>query len=204
MATIDLQQKTAPSLDDPAFLETLRGQMLSFARGKLADAQLAEDAVQEALAGALKNKKSFQGQSALKTWVFAILKNKITDTLRKRQRQVSVSEVFGDLEESDVLDTLFDQHGMWHKQEQPMAWAKPESLVDDDEFWHVFQNCLASLPEKHARLFMMREYLELDSQEICESEGISVSNLHVILHRARLKLRKHLESQWYAEEKAYA
>jgi len=44
---------------------------------------------------------------------------------------------------------------------------------------------------------MMREFVELDSQEICETVGLSISNLHVMLHRARLRLRECLEDRWF-------
>ena len=65
-------------LIDAQFLEVLRLQMHKFATQQLSDSDLAEDAVQEALVGALKNVNSFTGRASLKTWVFAILKNKIT------------------------------------------------------------------------------------------------------------------------------
>ena len=42
---------------------------------------------------------------------------------------------------------------------------------------------------------MMREVIEL--QEICEELGLSTSNVHVILHRARLALRACLERSWF-------
>ena len=74
-------QKTKPLFDN-AFLEQIRRQMLKFATLQLSDSHLAEDVVQEALVGALKNARSFGGRSALKSWVFAILKNKIADALR--------------------------------------------------------------------------------------------------------------------------
>ena len=61
--------------------------MLKFATLQLGDGQLAEDAVQEVLLGALKNAGSFGGKAALKTWVFAILKHKFTDVLRQKQRR---------------------------------------------------------------------------------------------------------------------
>ena len=64
---------------DSKFVEALSVQMLKFATLQLSDPHLAEDAVQEALVGAMKNVSSFGGRSALKTWVFAILKNKIAD-----------------------------------------------------------------------------------------------------------------------------
>lgn len=66
-------------LHDAAFLQDLRQQMLKFAVLQLSSLSLAEDAVQEALSSALQHVEQFAGRSALKTWVFAILKNKIID-----------------------------------------------------------------------------------------------------------------------------
>ena len=50
--------------------------------------------MQEALVSALQYSGSFSGRSAFKTWVFAILKNKIVDLIRQKQRLVSMSELF--------------------------------------------------------------------------------------------------------------
>ena len=52
-------------------------------------------------------------------------------------------------------------------------------------------------PGQQARVFMMREYIGLESDEICSTVGISTSNLNVIMHRARLRLRECLENSWY-------
>ena len=64
------------------------------------------------------------------------------------------------------------------------------------QFWSVFEACLDHLPPNTGRVFMMREFLGFDSDEICEQLKISTSNCHVILHRARLKLRGCIESGW--------
>ena len=185
---------------DAGFLEDLRRQMVKFATLQLADAHAAEDAVQEALIGAMKNVFSFGGRSALKTWVFAILRNKIADILRQRQRMVPVSSLFDDDEDGDKsIDALFDAKGFWHASERPAAWSNPEQSMNDTHFWRVFEACLEHLPPKQARVFMMREFIELESEEICESLQLSVSNLHVILHRARVKLRECLENNWFVE-----
>ncbi|MCO1334351.1 RNA polymerase factor sigma-70 [Microbulbifer sp. OS29] len=189
------------SLQNPQFLVDLRQQMLRFASLQLQDTQLAEDAVQEALMGALKNFRSFSGRSALKTWVFAILKNKIADTLRQRQRFVDADLlVRGDREEHDH-DELFDQTGHWQKDEKPKRWADPESAIYDKHFWRIFEACLSHLPSRQAQIFMMREFIELESHEICAAVEISVSNLNVTLHRARLRLRECLEDNWFGVEK---
>ncbi len=186
-------------LIDPQYLEVLRIQMLKFATLQLNDSTAAEDAVQEALVGALKNAGSFGRRAALKTWVFAILKHKITDMLRQRQRlQTTTSLSQQDDEEASNL--LFNRTGFWHVDERPVEWCEPAEAVKNDHFWRVFETCLAGLPEQMARLFMMREFLELKTQEICESEDISVSNLHVILYRARIRLRECLENRWFLKD----
>ena len=71
-------------------LEEIRQQMVKFAILQLKDPDLAEDVVQEALTSAYKNAHSFKGKSALKTWVFAILKNKIIDLIHYRKRTVAI------------------------------------------------------------------------------------------------------------------
>ena len=67
---------------DNQFVAEVHRDMLRFAQLQLRDASLAEDAVQEALTAALTSTQQFSGRSALKTWVFGILRNKIVDLIR--------------------------------------------------------------------------------------------------------------------------
>lgn len=190
----------SPSLlSDDAFLSDLRRQMLRFATMQLSDAHLAEDAVQEALIGALKNASSFGRRSALKTWVFAILKNKIADTLRRKQRLVDASSLLREDEEEEDFSALFDAKGHWHMDDRPATWGSPELTLREGQFWKVFEACLDNLPGNQARVFMMREFIELDTSEICATVGVTVTNLNVMLHRARLRLRECLEDRWFLE-----
>ena len=197
--TLDQEENVeAYNLTDPVLIKELRVQMLKFALLQLSDQHQAEDAVQDALVGALKNSSSFGRRAALKTWVFAILKNKIADILRKRTRMKEASSFFRDGEEGDG-NTIFDTKGFWKEEERPVAWAQPMEAVKNDHFWLVFDTCLNELPENQAQVFMMREFIELESNEICESLDISTSNLHVLLYRARLRLRDCLENNWFTE-----
>ena len=185
--------------DDAEFMNKVRRDMHKFASLQLKDEGLAEDAVQEALIAAHKNRASFGRKSAFKTWVFAILKNKIIDILRKRKREINISE-FSDDDSDDISDTLFNERGFWHLEERPIGWTAPMESVKDEHFWRVFETCLAGLPENLAQLFMMREFLELESNEICSTLDISTSNLHVMLYRARVRLRECLENKWFKQE----
>ena len=146
-------------------ISEIRKQMLNFAKLQLRDSNVAEDMVQESLLSAVKNITNFKRQAALKTWVFAILKNKIVDYLRQKDRLVLESDLLSDDENGN---SFFDQNGHWKEDCQPKGWQEPA---------------------KQAKVFMMREYLELPADEICGSEEITSSNLHVLLYRARLQLQ---------------
>lgn len=184
---------------DPRFVADLRLQMLRFATLQLRDDQLAEDAVQDALLGALHNARTFGGRAAFRTWVFAILKNKIADVLRSRQRLVVFSDARSPADDPQI-EALFDSSGSWYPDARPRDWGDPDALMRDTQFWRVFELCLDALPPTQGRAFMMREFLELESHEICAALEISQSNLSVLLHRARLRLGKCLEHRWFTEK----
>lgn len=183
----------------PAFLEDLRRQMLRFAMARLRDPSTAEDVVQEAFVGALRNADSFRGASALRTWVFAILKNKIADALRRQQRLVYAGSLLASAEEEEGSEPpVFDLRGAWQAERRPGDWSDPESSMQQEEFWKVLVECLDGLPPQQAEVLMMREVIGLDSDAICSRAGVTTNNLHVILHRARLRLRACLETHWFA------
>lgn len=193
----DAQQTRDILWDDPA-IAAIRRDMLRFARLQLRDAGAAEDMVQEALIAAMTKASEFAGRSALKTWIFAILRNKIVDHIRRSSREICGSDlVDGSGADADDFDSLFDQRGYWNPDERPATWSDPDASLSQKQFWAVFDACLDDLPEQTARVYMMREFLELDTAEICQQLGISTSNCWVILHRARIGLRECLEDEWF-------
>ncbi len=125
--------------------------MVKFASLQLGDPQLAEEAVQEPLMGAFKNTAAYAGDASLKTWVFAILKNKITDILRQRQRLVSFHQPAGDTDEEVDLSELFNSRGMWESDERPTSWGNPTETLQDKQFWKVFKLCLDGIPGQRPR-----------------------------------------------------
>jgi RNA polymerase sigma-70 factor (ECF subfamily) len=189
----------AGGLDDPQFVTDLRRRMLRFATLQLSDAALAEDAVQEAFVGALRGAGNFQGRAAYRSWVFAILRNKIADQLRAQLRYSSLPAPEAP-EPDPVAESMFESDGHWTEDAAPSSWGDPHAALQDSQFWRVFEACLDHLPGQQARLFMMREFVELDSHEICSAAGVTTSNLNVCLHRARLRLRSCLEQHWFGPD----
>jgi len=203
MIAIDQQQADSPGqpvkdlLADESYLSELRASLLAFARLQLDDAALAEDAVQEALSGALAGAASFQRRSALRTWVFAILRNKLADTLRGQSRYVDAESVVGGEGGHETFEQLFDRTGHWAPESIPRGWRAPLEACSDERFWRVFDACLEHLPAQQARLFMMREVLELDTPEILRATGVTQSNMNVLMYRARMRLRECLDTRWF-------
>lgn len=175
-------------------LEAMRPQLVRFAQLQLRNEALAEDAVQDALVAVLEKPERFGGQSSLRTYVTGILKFKIIDNLRAatRERQIDAAE---DQSEDEAIDALFATDG--HTREQPLAWGNPDSTLEQKDFFRVLEICLEKLPVQTARLFMMREWLELDTDEICKELAVTPANVWVILYRARMRLRECLDLNWF-------
>lgn len=186
-------------LIDDGYLEEIRRDMIKFAYLQLRDEALAEDVVQEALVAALDNTREFGGRSAVKTWIFAILKNKIVDFIRQQARTTNVSALSAEEESLDqAFESLFKANAHWTPSARPSNWGNPEEALREQGFWEVFDACLKHLPENTARVFMMREFLEFETAEVCRELSLTTSNCNVILHRARNGLRRCLESNWFS------
>jgi RNA polymerase sigma-70 factor (ECF subfamily) len=180
-------------------LAQYQGYLLRYARLQLRNDAWAEDAVSETMLAALSKPQSFSNRSQLKTWLVGILKHKVIDILRQRQREVSLQEDEGD--SNDELDALmFKADG--HFASQPAEWGDPEKALSSRQFFEVLEACAEKLPPAMARVFMMREWLELSSEAICKELGLTQTNLYVQLHRARLRLRECLELNWFAQNTA--
>ncbi|QLB18624.1 sigma-70 family RNA polymerase sigma factor [Mannheimia granulomatis] len=183
----------------PKQLEDLRLQMVKFAFLYLKNNELAEDVVQEAFVSAYKYADSFKGESALKTWVFAILKNKIVDLIKAKSKLVTVSELI-EQDEQDLSEKLFHENGTWdHDVYVSSEWKSIDSAIYSAQFWQIFEFCLNNLPVNQARVFMMRTHLEMETEEICTECEISVANVHTLLYRSRLRLQVCLSQKWFGE-----
>jgi RNA polymerase sigma-70 factor (TIGR02943 family) len=160
--------------------------LLRFARLQLRNDAWAEDAVSETMLAALSKPQSFDSRSQLKTWLVGILKHKVIDILRQRQREVSLDQDEGD----------------GHFVAQPADWGNPEQELSSRQFFTVLEACAEKLPPAMGRVFLMREWLELPSEDICKELQLTPTNLYVQLHRARLRLRECLELNWFGNRAA--
>ncbi|EPH9354125.1 sigma-70 family RNA polymerase sigma factor [Neisseria gonorrhoeae] len=189
-----------PDLTDAELMESRKMQK-QFARLQLPDhPDLAEDLVQETLLSAYSAGDSFQGRALVNSWLFAILKNKIIDALRQIGRQRKVFTALDDELLDEAFESHFSQNGHWTPEGQPQHWNTPEKSLNNNEFQKILQSCLYNLPENTARVFTLKEILGFSSNEIQQMCGISTSNYHTIMHRARESLRQCLQIKWFNQE----
>jgi RNA polymerase sigma-70 factor (TIGR02943 family) len=174
-----------------------RTYLLRFARLQLRNDTWAEDAVSETMLAALSKPQSFDNRSQLRTWLVGILKHKVIDLLRQNARTVSLGEGEDGNGEEELDALVFKADG--HYASQPADWGNPEQELNSRQFFEVLEACTEKLPAAMGRVFLMREWLELSSEEICKELNLSATNLYVQLHRARLRLRECLELNWFGK-----
>lgn len=189
----------SPTVDPASWVDEHGDSLFRFAFARLRDESLAEDMVQETLLSAIQSLTSYGGKSTERTWLTGILKHKIIDYYRKNSKQVQMTDEDTDL---SSLDHFFERPDVWDGH-----WAdtlrpvdpeqSPEQVLERSEFWQVMNGCLSALPARVANVFSLREMDGLTSEEICEVLCLSASNFWVIMHRARMQLRRCIEIKWF-------
>lgn len=167
-----------------------------YALSRVQDPATAEDLVQETFLAALRAQGGFRGQSSERTWLTGILKHKVIDHIRRKSRERPVNDIEASV---DSLDERFDDKGHWRV--GPAKWTvNPRKLLEQKEFWKVFYSCLSKLSDRLAQALVLREMDGLSSDEIRKIFNISETNTYVLLHRARMRMRRCLDVNWLEKE----
>ncbi len=199
-----------PRSDSPAQTPLNPGQwveehgdaLFGFAALRVRNRAIAQDLVQETFLAALRAKSSFAGRSSERAWLFGILRNKLIDYYRLQGREIPLADLEAPLPEEQGA---FGADGLgkdgWLKAVAPKAWETPEESLVSKEFQEVLKGCLSRLPTKVAQVFLLREIDGVSSDEICKDLGVSPNNVWVMLHRARMALRRCLEARWFENKR---
>lgn len=183
--------------------EAERRFLFHLARSQLQNTQWAEDVVQETALAVWQGSHGFQGRSAARTWFVSILRFKILDVFRDRARhREDLRQEDMDVEiEQMATSKLFDSNGAWA--DTPQEWSDSQNGVEDPlqqtQVMDFLQICLQKIPDRSAHVFLMKEYLGLDNDEIVARTGLTPGNLRIILMRSRLALRTCLDKRMQAK-----
>jgi RNA polymerase sigma-70 factor, ECF subfamily len=145
----------------------------------LGEADLAEDATQNAFLSAYRNLRAFRGGS-FKAWVLRMVTNSCYDELRRKQRHPTsplepMNEVEG--EELDSSDWL------------PSDDPTPEVSLEQAEVEHAIQHCLEHLSPDFRTVVVMVDVQGMDYEEAARSIDSPLGTVKSRLARARLNLR---------------
>jgi RNA polymerase sigma-70 factor, ECF subfamily len=163
-----------------ALVERYQGPMLRLATSFVPSPAVAEEVVQDTWLAMLRGLGSFEGRSSVKTWLFQILVNRARSTGSKEQRSTPV-----------VDPARFDDAGGWV--DPPSEWI---SAADDLRLAARIREWIDLLPERQRQAVLLRDVEGLTPAEACAVLAISETNLRVLLHRGRSRLRQLCEDEY--------
>jgi RNA polymerase sigma-70 factor, ECF subfamily len=185
------------NFSDPEFLDQLRGrdptaleamvdaylpQLLRAGRGMGFSPDEAQDLAQSVFVALLESVGRFEGRSHIRTFLFGIFYNKVSEHLREKRRAHETDPI------DEIMESRFDAKGKWR---QPPLDIEAE--VYAREAREIIQHCLENVPRPQRIAFYLREVEEMSTKEICKKLAVSATNLGVMLYRARNRLRECLE-----------
>lgn len=187
----------ANTLDYNSWADKYTDYLFSFAFYKVGKREEAEDLVQETFLSAYKGRETYNGTASEKTWLMAILKNKIADYYRKPQFTNSFSSYIDETEDS-FESGFFDQnnYGRWSEKIVENYFSKAaDGYLISKEFQKFLGICLDKMPSKLKGVFVSKYIDEEKTEDICKEYDISPSNYWVIVFRSKTILRTCLEKK---------
>lgn len=157
--------------------------LLAYALRKVSDRSLAEDLVQDTLLAALTDGGRFAGRSSLRTWLTGILKHKMLDLFRARARAPLSLDALREDAEEPLAAVLAHESGQFD------FGGDPEKQLEHKRFWEAFQRELERMPARTAQAFVLSEFTDQATEQVCERIGVSAGALWVMRCRARNALR---------------
>lgn len=139
------------------------------------NSQTAEDLVQDVFLKAYEHLDSFRGDS-IRPWLFRAAYNSYIDRYRKEKRST--------LTEPRIINTL-------NRGQE----SSPEAKYLIKEKLKLWLETVNSLPEKQRQVILLRDNHELTYQEISQVLSLSISNVKVLLYRARQTVKEVIKDE---------
>ena len=187
-----MSEPAGHTLQPEKWIELYADYLFKYAVTRVSQRDVAKDLVQETFLSGLKGKDHFRGDASEKTWLVSILKRKIIDHYRKINSAKGKKEVRMDFYPDG------ENKGHWIEERVPQSWDhSADRKIENEELKEVLNFCIRQLPEKYRIVFLLKTEKNFETEEICNELGITASNLWVMVHRARLQLRKCMEENWF-------
>jgi len=187
--------------DEAAFAQLVREyqpSLVRVARIYVSTQAAAEEVAAETWLAVLNGIGRFEGRSSLRTWIFRILTNIAKTRAQRDGRTLPFSALQdpGRVPEAALdADRFLDpEHPRWpgHWAVRPEPW--PEDAVIAAETQGRLAEAIDALPPTQRAVISLRDIEGWSSEEVRNALELSETNQRVLLHRARSKVRRALES----------
>jgi RNA polymerase sigma-70 factor (ECF subfamily) len=187
--------------DESAFAELIEryhSSLVRLALSFVSSRAVAEDVAQETWLGVLKGIDRFEGRSSLRTWIYRILTNTAKTRAQREGRSIPFASLGGD--GAAVVDAdRFLPAGQWTS--LPQRWDElPESRLASVETRTLIDQAIEQLPPTQRQVIRLRDVEGFSSAEVRDLLELSEANQRVLLHRARSKVRRALETYLSEDE----
>jgi RNA polymerase sigma-70 factor (ECF subfamily) len=142
----------------------------------------AEEAVQAAYLSAFANIGSFEGRSALSTWLTRIVVNEALGRRRAEERRRRHLQQEGVALLDDYRDALMRGSNA----------DQPDVAVAREQIRKLLEQAVAQLPDPFRTVFVLREVEGLTSEETAEILDVPVATVKTRLFRSRRRLQETL------------
>lgn len=177
--------------DEAAFVELVRTyqtRLQRLAESVVANRAVAEEVVQDTWLAVVRGVERFEGRSTLKTWLFHILLNRARSAATREHRAPALAD--------DDVGERFDAHGAWA--DPPVPWAEEaEDRLIAERLAARVRELLPGLPASQRQVLLLRDVEGVPATDVCDMLGVSDGNQRVLLHRARVHLRRRLDLEMH-------
>ena len=171
---------------DPAAIRELTGannqRLFRAAWSVLKNRAEAEEAVQAAYLSAFDNIATFEGRSALSTWLTRIVINEALGRRRADERRRRHLEDEGVAVLDDYREALM----------RGSNTESPDVAVVREQIRKLLEQAVGKLPESFRSVFVLRDVEGISSEETAEILDIPVATVKTRLHRSRRRLQEML------------
>jgi RNA polymerase sigma-70 factor (TIGR02943 family) len=193
-----LPERGGNALSDPsAWVDRYGDFLFSHALSQVRNKVVAEELVEETFMNALRSRAGFTGGSTERDWLIALLRRNMFDYFRRVCAGWPDAMSGPAPGEPPLFQNDGEWAGHWRADQAPVEWLEPLQSLEEKEFSDILRRCIDNLPVRNWSVFTLREFDGAPAHDIAMELGISHAILRVALYRARLTLRRALETNWF-------
>lgn len=163
-----------------------RGKLLSFIRGKVSNAEEAEDILQDVFYQFVAGFESIESLDRVTSWLYSVARNKIIDRYRRDAARPKKADLEGAISRDEESPLTLQEI-------LPDLDNTPESTLLREAIWDEIMLALDELPRDQREIFIQNEMEEKSFREIAEKTGVSINTLLSRKRYAIIALRKRLQ-----------